>query len=63
MLICAQQLGGDLVNEAISSMCVDIHLGVAEAAEAYYGELRRRWASHICIYTPRLPLYCHIQSL
>jgi len=38
-----QQLGGDIVNAAISSMCVDIHLGVAETAEAFYTELRRRY--------------------
>jgi dynein heavy chain len=32
-----------LVNAAISSMCVDIHLGVSSTAEAYYAELRRQY--------------------
>lgn len=38
-----QQLGGEAVNASIAALCVDIHLGVADKADAFYAELRRKW--------------------
>ena len=37
------------VNAAVAEMCVQIHTSVDTMAEAYYQELRRRWAYLISV--------------
>jgi len=50
-------LGSDEMKECISEMCVVVHMSVAEKAEQFYDELRRRYYTTPTSYLELITLY------